>query len=143
MAIEHVSLEVDCKQKKFAISGSPDVVREWFDRLWPQFLGNAAVNDLDADAERGGITDRSQGAAGPAGALPETFGEFYHRFPTDLTDQDRVLLAGYFVQRTSEGNSFSTGAANELLRQQGVRPANPSQSIRRLRDARRVFPVAN
>ena len=73
----------------------------------------------------------------------QTFGEFYHQFPSDLTDQDRVLLAGFFCQRTNTDTSFTTSAANELLREHGVRPANPSQSIRRLRDARRLFPVAN
>jgi len=143
MNAEHMSLEIDCKQRKFAVTGTAQFVQEWFERLWPEFSGQATVDDSGTDEGSGGLVDPPQRTGGTQGGLPETFGEFYHLFPTDLSDQDKVLVAAYFVQRTSEDNSFSTGAASELLRGQGVRPANPSQSIRRLRDARRLFPVAN
>jgi hypothetical protein len=142
----HVALEVDCRQKKFMARGSPEFVREWFERLWPEFSGEQKAGTAElVSPEEAGRPDNSpeRVPARSGSSVPDTFGEFYHLFPTNLTDQDKVLLAGYYVQLTSADNSFTTGAANELLRDQGVRPANPSQSIRRSRDARRLFPVPN
>jgi hypothetical protein len=50
-----------------------------------------------------------------------------------------MLLAGHFAQSRSADASFSTGEANTLLTEQGVKIGNPSQSVKQNLVARRVF----
>src|SRR5205807_1065584 len=71
--------------------------------------------------------------------VPDTFGEFLHRFSADITDIERALVAGAFAQAQSESSSFTTAEVNELLLQQGVRLTNASASVKRNVDARRAI----
>jgi hypothetical protein len=52
-----------------------------------------------------------------------------------------MLAAGYYVQRQSGDNAFSTADANRRLGEQGIRLGNPSQCVRQSLSARRVFAV--
>ena len=88
------------------------------------------------------------GAAEPGTAAPAppalsiegaSLGELLHHLPRSATDVDRMLLAGHFAQSRSADNAFSTGEANALLTEQGVKIGNPSQSVKQNVVARRVF----
>ncbi|MGH6919854.1 MAG: hypothetical protein ACREJ0_19375, partial [Geminicoccaceae bacterium] len=68
-----------------------------------------------------------------------SLGELLHRLPRSATDVDRMLLAGHIAQSRSSDNAFSTGEANALLTEQGVKIGNPSQSVKQNVIARRVF----
>ena len=52
-----------------------------------------------------------------------------------------MLAAGFFAQARSGDNAFSTGDANNLLMEQGVKVGNPSQCVKQSLNARRVFTV--
>jgi hypothetical protein len=72
--------------------------------------------------------------------LPESFGEFLLQFPKDLTDHDKALIAGYFIQSRSQENQFATAEVNELLIEHGLKLSNASTSVRRnMGDKRRIF----
>jgi hypothetical protein len=68
-----------------------------------------------------------------------SLGELLNHLPRSATDADRMLLAGYDAQSRSPDNSFSTGEANELLTEQGIKVGNPAQSVKQNLVARRVF----
>ena len=50
-----------------------------------------------------------------------------------------MLVAGYFAQQRAADNGFTTGEANTLLTEQGVKVGNPSQCVRQNLLAKRVF----
>jgi hypothetical protein len=84
------------------------------------------------------------GSVGATGQdeLPEAFGEQLLTLPKNASGTDQILLAGAYLQRTSESSSFLTKDANALLIGQGVKLSNASQSMANNLKAKRVFKVA-
>jgi hypothetical protein len=132
---ERARLRVNLAQSEFEVEGSEAFVRtyaERFDAL------------LDRLGHRTPPDDPPAGAAKPppAPALSidtASLGELLHHLPRSATDVDRMLLAGHIAQSRSSDNAFSTGEANALLTEQGVKIGNPSQSVKQNVIARRVF----
>lgn len=88
------------------------------------------------------------GGASPSGVQAPTaeereFGEVLHSLPSGASGSDRMLVAGWYAQRTSADNAFSTGDANQLLLGQGIKLSNPSQALKGAIGAKRVFKVGS
>jgi hypothetical protein len=132
---ERARLRVNLAQSEFEVEGSEAFVRtyaERFDALLDR-LGQGAA--LDEPMAAG-----AQPARAPQLSLDgASLGELLHHLPRSATDVDRMLLAGHIAQSRSADNSFSTGEANTLLTEQGVKIGNPSQSVKQNVVARRVF----
>jgi hypothetical protein len=132
---ERARLRVNLTQSEFEVEGSEAFVRtyaERFDALLDR-LGHGSRPD-----------DPPAGKAAPPAAPPlsidtASLGELLHHLPRSATDVDRMLLAGHVAQSRSADNAFSTGEANTLLTEQGVKIGNPSQSVKQNVVARRVF----
>jgi hypothetical protein len=77
------------------------------------------------------------------GSNPEVFGEFYSEFRSDVTDIDKVLIAGAFIQGKESDRTFTTKAANQLLLGQGIKVTNASENVRRLLQTKRAFVVSD
>jgi hypothetical protein len=76
-------------------------------------------------------------------AEPSDFGEILQELPPKATNTDQILLAGHYVQQGSTDNTFSTGEANSLLLEQGVKLSNASQSLKNNLEVKRAFKVSN
>jgi hypothetical protein len=77
----------------------------------------------------------------PAGTLsiPDTFGEWMHKFREDISDQQKALVAAFFVQKRSTTNDFKTYEIGACLKEHGIKIANPSTSIQRLSSKKLTF----
>jgi hypothetical protein len=132
---ERARLRVNLAQSEFEVEGSEAFVRtyaERFDALLDR-LGHRPQPDNPP-------TGRTQSPVPPTLSIDATsLGELLHRLPRSATDVDRILLAGHVAQSRAADNAFSTGEANELLTEQGVKVGNPSQSVKQNLIARRVF----
>jgi hypothetical protein len=64
-------------------------------------------------------------------SVPDSFGEWYNKFPKKLTQSDQILIAGYFVQSHSTDRSFKTSKANKFLKEQGIKLSNPSVTLKK------------
>jgi hypothetical protein len=137
---ERARLRVNLAQSEFEVEGSEAFVRtyaERFDALLDR-LGHGTPSE-DPPAT-GAEPARPQQPNPPALAIDGTsLGELLHHLPRSATDVDRMLLAGHVAQTRSADNAFSTGEANALLTEQGVKIGNPSQSVKQNVVARRVF----
>jgi hypothetical protein len=132
---ERARLRVNLAQSEFEVEGSEAFVRtyaERFDALLDR-LGRRPRPDNPPPA-------KVEPSKPPAAAIDGvSLGELLHRLPRSATDVDRMLLAGYLAQSRDADNAFSTGEANALLTDQGVKIGNPSQSVKQNVVAKRVF----
>jgi hypothetical protein len=132
---QRARLRINLSQREFEVEGSEDFVNAYVARFedWlAQLDQTAEPAPRPAPGARPEPVPRQIGAA-------QTFGELLHRLPRAASDVDRVLLAGYFSYLRSPDKSFSTGDANTLLTEQGIKVGNPSQSVRQNLLAKRVF----
>ena len=128
--------------REIEISGSDACVHGWYDRLnevVQHFLEAPAIRANPADKQP--LDDDDSAEAGRIDANTASFGEFLQRYPDDITDVDRMLVAGFFIQKAADDDSFKTNDANQLLLQQGFRISNPSECVRRNASTRRLFTV--
>jgi hypothetical protein len=119
-------------QREFEVEGGEAFVRELAGRY------EELLQSLGAPAD----PPAAEAAMPPVDGRPlGSFGEFIQRLPGTATEVDRMLAAGYFVQRHSGDDAFTTADANRRLAEQGIKLGNPSQCVRQSLGARRVFAV--
>lgn len=82
--------------------------------------------------------DLSSTGGDDATGVPDTFGEFLQTV-SSTAGTDRMLLAGWFVQQRSSDRLFTTRETSQLLREQGIRLGNPSQTAANLLKAKLIF----
>jgi hypothetical protein len=131
---QHARLRINLSQREFEVEGSEAFVKAYVERF-DAWL--ARFDQTGEPARPSSPPIRVEPAPRPldAGSL----GELLHHLPRAASDVDRVLLAGYFSYMRSADKSFSTGEANTLLTEQGIKVGNPSQCVRQSLLAKRVF----
>lgn len=132
--------------REFEVRGSPTDVSDWVGRLSSLLDADPTVVAEDAARVTTPASPPTEALAinygsGGSDGFPANFGEYFHRFRTDITDVDRMLIAGHFLEQSSDGRVFTTAEANRMLKEQGVRVTNPSEALRRNLSTRRVFKV--
>jgi len=119
------------------LDGPPELVAEWWEKLWPEFSGGSPVPPpLTQKALLLPATGQGQVQ------LPMVFGEFFTGFRSDVTDVDKVLIAGAFAQEHEQDRTFTTKVANQHLIDQNIKVANASENVRRLIQTKRAFVVS-
>jgi hypothetical protein len=68
----------------------------------------------------------------------DSFPEALHGM-VSTSGTDQIFVAGHFASQASHDGTFSTGEANKLLLEQGIKLPNPSQSLKNNLTAKRVF----
>lgn len=106
-----------------------------------------SIKDMLRRLEELPVTVKSRKESGAGSGLRRDgdvgdFGEILHGLPKSATGSDQMLVAGWFVQQSSNDSAFTTGEANKLLVGQGIKLSNPSQAMRGNLAAKRVFKVA-
>ena len=146
---QRTRLKINLTSREFEVEGGEAFVRAYAERF-EELLGAMIAEPSPAEPPRAHPTATAgDGAGGSAGggaqdrAKPAlgSFGEFIQALPKSGTDYDKMLAAGFFAQSRSGDNSFSTGDANNLLLEQGIKVGNPSQCVKQNLNARRVFAV--
>lgn len=70
---------------------------------------------------------------------PETFGEWLHKFKSNISDSDKALITAYFVQKQSTDNDFKTKQVSDTLKDQGIKLSNPSTFLKLLARKKYMF----
>ena len=125
-------VRLDLGQRAFEVEGSESFVRELVDRLEAVLQVESGGESSSADPPP--VTTVTTPGLG-------SFGEFVQRLPDSATEVDRMLAAGFWVQRQSVDDAFATADANRRLVEQGIKLGNPSQCVRQSLTAKRVFAV--
>jgi len=133
---QQVRVRVSYGDNEIDITGPADFVAQYQDTI------DAITTQL---RERTAQSPTVASAIHPAAVTisEDEFPETLHGLPKGSTDTDRMLLAGWYIQRKLGDNSFSTGEANKLLVEQGIKVSNPSQMLKNSLIARRVFKLGD
>lgn len=133
-------IRINLSTKEFEVEGSEQFVKEYAEKI-EKLL--SAISDSKPSTPqhlpRSSETTKSMPTAG--NQIPDSFGEYLHTFPKTITDVDRMLIAGLYIQLQSEDKSFGTATANDLLKQQGVKLTNPAECVAKNKKSKKVFPV--
>ncbi len=81
---------------------------------------------------------RGRAKAEISAEVAEKFQNWYNEFPKKLTQNDKLLIAGFFIQSTEHNRPFYTAEANALLRNQGIKITNAANSLQQLEKLGRV-----
>jgi hypothetical protein len=125
------------------VEGTNEFVAQYQDAI-QTMLERLETRDLAAV-----LTTAPSAAAAPPGgstrtiAAAEEFGEVLASLPDRASGTDKMLVAGWFVQKSHPDATFSTGEAGQLLVGQGEKLANPSQSLKNNLAAKKVFKVGS
>jgi hypothetical protein len=133
----HIRVRANRSTGELEVEGPSQQVVEWWDKLWPELSESGAGAALAVQAP-----SQSPRTVNGNADFPSLFGEFYSEFRSDITDVDKVLIAGAFVQAKEADRTFTTKAANQLLIDQNIKVANASENVRRLTQTKRVFVVS-
>lgn len=132
-------IRIKIKAGELEIEGTESFVREHLEKyedLIESFKEAQTETDIPQTE-----TEVQEVSSAMKDRLPETFGEYFHGFRKSISDIDKILIAGYFVQSKSPDSSFTTASANKLLLEQGVKLPNASQSVTRNKSSKKIFTV--
>lgn len=121
------------------VEGTETQVAEWWEKLWPQLVEMPPPQTIPKKSKQ----PLALTASGGNRDMPEIFGEYYAEFRSDITDVDKILIAGSFVQARDAERVFTTKTANQLLLDQNIKVGNASESVRRLTQTKRAFVVSD
>lgn len=147
MDVKNAKIRINLSQAEIEIEGSEEFVEKHLMKVEDYLqLSNTIISskpgvngNQSSDDPHTTILKKSEDSNKQ---LPEIFGEWIHKLPTNAIDQIKVLFAGYYIQKHSgEGNCFSASAANQVLKEHGIKIANVSTTIKRLTDAKRIFQI--
>jgi hypothetical protein len=125
------SIRVNVTTGELELSGSQEFIEGYADRI------DAVLMMLADRAEKAPLSSPSDSPRHPTGpqhklnpeGLHATFGEYLHTLRNGITGTDQILAAGHFAQQHNSSNQFTTRDANKLLTDQGIKLANPTQSV--------------
>lgn len=122
---ERARIRINLAQREVEIEGPRDFVAGYGERLGRLLAALETAEPAPAP---------------PPGEEPGTsFGAFIQHLPTSATDVDRMLAAGYWVQRRAGDEAFATAEASRRLTEHGLKIGNPSQCVKQAQLAKRVF----
>ena len=123
--------QLDLEGSEQFITQYEEPLQRMLDRLTGDVLGSA-------DPPSPQMSESRLGHKSTLGDLE--FGEALHLLAS-TSGTDQILLAGKFAQNAAEDHTFSTGEANQMLIDQGVKLANPSTAMKRNLTSKRVFKI--
>jgi hypothetical protein len=133
---ERLRVRINRSTGELELEGTEQQVSTWLEKLSP-LLNEGRV----ATIRNGPAPPLALAQPRADHDFPEFFGEYYSEFRSDITDVDRVLIAGAFVQAKEPDRVFTTKNANQLLLDQNIKVTNASENVRRLVTTKRVFGV--
>jgi len=132
-------IRINLSSNEFEIEGTEQFVKEYYEKIETMLSALPSTTPpMPTPPETGGTPPPS----GPDTGLPSTFGEYFHSFPNTITDVDRILIAGHYIESQSTDNLFTTEPANKLLVDQGIKLSNPSDCVSKNKRAKKVITIS-
>lgn len=149
METSKLKVRVNLNTREFEVEGDNDVILKNFGEVLKEYLDEIQKTPKSNTANTGNSSTKvvketnnsEEKTESSISTVPDNFGEFYHRFPKNLSNVDKLLVACYFIQESSEGKVFTLKEANEILIQQGVKLSNTNAFNTANISTKRVFKI--
>lgn len=138
--MENTRIRINLTTKEFEVEGSEQFVKEYAEKIENLLSAIGSSKPLPSPVIKNLEETKPTPVSG--NQLPDNFGEYLHTFSNTLTDVDRMLIAGFYIQNQAEDNAFATAAANDLLKEQGVKLTNAAECVVKNKKAKKVFALA-
>ena len=151
--MESTKVKINIKSGEIEFEGSQEFVQEQMDnlesilKLLSSRKTSGAQESVDTDEiDDSGMNDdcdesgddQGSGAA-PNLSVPDSFGEWMHKFKDSIKGIDKALITAYYVQQQAAKNDFKTIEVNNSLKDHGVKLANPSKDLKSLETKKYLF----
>lgn len=139
------TFKINIKSGEIEISGSESFVEKQIENLQETLALCFSSNDVkDKTEDASNKIDESLSSIDENTKKKElkmtsSFGEWLHLFTDDLTEVDRALIGGYYLQKNSETNDFKTYDLNKILSEHGIKLSNTSLFIASLLPKKLAF----
>jgi hypothetical protein len=135
---DRARIAINISERSVEIEGPQTFVESYAERI-EQLLdklvsSSSGSRRTEADSE---IVDRV--SSSPTHVDLGEFGAYVQRLSKNVTDVDRMLAAGFWVQAHANDDCFGTGESSKLLLDHGHKIGNPSQCVKQSINARNIF----
>jgi len=148
MESNNIRIKVNLNSREFEVDGDHEIIFKNFGQLLNDYLdiikkepktpnrpnqyqtgsqpsnGNATTTEFDVEQ------------------LPDSFGELFNKFPKSISNVDKLLLAGFYIQSHNENNTYTVVEGTELLLDQGIKLSNPNAFNKSNVATKRVFKLS-
>lgn len=149
--MDNTKVKINLKTGEIEFEGSEKFVQGQMDNLDVilDLLSSGYVGEeqgTESDGEYNGNSDVNEDGddnGNPAPSLdlsvPDSFGEWMHKFKDGINDIEKALVTAYYVQKEAPKNDFKTLEVNKSLRDHGIKLSNPSRALKLLEGKKYLF----
>lgn len=146
MENNYIKIRINLNNREFEVDGDANYINEVFGNTLKEYLQiikgstnttEAPISDIQHKKENHTANSETR-----VSILPDSFGEYFNKFPRTLGNVDKLLIASYFVQIKNSGNSFTLSEASSLLLEQGVKLSNPNVFNKSNEATKKIFKLA-
>ena len=131
--------EVEFEGSEAFIEKYDDVIKEFIEKIKSPQPFQTSENNSDTYVKVPEDDTGQSAATSFSNGLPDSFGEYYTKFPRNIKVVDKILIAGYYVQVKNDDGLFSPKDAADLLTEQNVQITNASAFIKALVNTGKLF----
>ncbi|MES1182088.1 MAG: hypothetical protein ABUL44_04765 [Flavobacterium sp.] len=147
MEQKNIRVRINLNSREFETEGDQEIIFKNFGELLKEYLEIIKKESKEKPKSQDGENKRIMKEAvvevkNRDESIPDNFGEYYNRFSKNLSNVDKLLLAGYYVQSTNDSKSFTISEAAQLLLEQGVKLSNANAFNKSNNDTKRIFKLA-
>lgn len=144
---ERALISINARAGEVRIEGSEDFVTAQIARLENLLALAGKSAQAGSKTKNPGLaedgdtvqSDESIDATNGTLFVPEHFGEWFQSFNDGTSDQEKALIAAYFVQNKSEANEFKTSEVTKLLTDHGIKLSNGSATLKQIEQKKLIF----
>ncbi len=155
--MKSTKVKINLNSGEIEFEGSQEFVQEQMDNLelilnlissrkLTSANNSQTFSEEDDDFEDEASEDGEDSDSTPSEAdlsIPESFGEWMHKFKDGINGVDKALITAYYVQQQAPKNDFKTIEVNNSLKDHGIKLSNPSKTLKSLETKKYLFQTAN
>jgi len=143
METNQISIRINLEAREFEITGDIKYIDDEYGAFIKECLDIIKSSPKSNKSSESTNTQKSKGepdvVASDNSTIPDSFGEYFNKFPKGLSNVDKLLVACYYIQMRSDNKSYTVSEASSVLIDQGVKLSNPAAFNKANIETKKVF----